>query len=179
MPDFPECFITSWQVWEFFITAFMGGEMPVGAVVMNYGIVVLISMAFSFAATWFLYKDETSGEKETLNTAENLSQAVSEAEESCSGKTEQIMAPVSGIVLPLSQAKDEAFASEVMGKGVVIEPSDGKVYAPVDGIVTALFPTLHAIGITTDGGAEILIHVGIDTVRLNGEGFTAHIEQGD
>ena len=89
------------------------------------------------------------------------------------------MAPVSGIVLPLSQAKDEAFASEVMGKGVVIEPSDGKVYAPADGIVTALFPTLHAIGITTDGGAEILIHVGIDTVRLNGEGFTAHIEQGD
>lgn len=163
----------------FSITAFMGGEMPVGAVVMNYGIVVLISMAFSFAATWILYKDETSEEKETLNTAKNLSQAVSEAEEPSLGKTEEIMAPVSGIVLPLSQAKDEAFASEVMGKGVVIEPSDGKVYAPADGIVTALFPTLHAIGITTDGGAEILIHVGIDTVRLNGEGFTAHIGQGD
>jgi PTS system beta-glucosides-specific IIC component len=65
-----------------------------------------------------------------------------------------------------------------MGKGIAIEPSEGKVYAPVDGEITTFFPTGHAIGITSTGGAEILIHVGMDTVDMNGEGFTPKKEQG-
>ena len=66
-----------------------------------------------------------------------------------------------------------------MGEGVVIEPSGNKVYAPCDATVTALFSTLHAVGLTTDDGVEVLVHVGMDTVELNGEGFTAYVAQGD
>lgn len=88
-------------------------------------------------------------------------------------------APVAGEVRPLSECADLAFASGTMGEGVVIEPAGNKVYAPCDATVTALFPTLHAVGLTTDDGVEILIHVGMDTVELNGEGFTAYVAQGD
>ena len=75
--------------------------------------------------------------------------------------------------------KDEAFGSGALGKGVAIQPEEGRVLAPADGVVSAFFPTLHAIGITTDLGAEILIHVGLDTVQLNGEGYQAFVSEGD
>ncbi len=74
-------------------------------------------------------------------------------------------APLAGLVKPLSQAKDEAFASEALGKGLVIEPESGDVFSPVDGMVSALFPSKHAIGITAEDGMEILIHIGINTVE--------------
>lgn len=67
----------------------------------------------------------------------------------------------------------------MMGDGIAIVPGDGMVVAPADGVVSALFPTNHAIGLTLDAGAEILIHIGIDTVEMNGEGFTAYVKQGD
>ena len=89
------------------------------------------------------------------------------------------MAPINGTVVPLSQVKDEAFASEALGKGVAIEPKEGKVYAPADGEISTFFPTGHAIGITSDAGVEILIHVGMDTVKMNGDGFTPAKKQGD
>ena len=79
----------------------------------------------------------------------------------------------------LSEIKDEAFASGVLGKGAAIVPEEGKVYAPADGEITALFPTLHALGMRTEEGAELLIHIGLDTVQLGGEGFEAHIKEGD
>lgn len=92
---------------------------------------------------------------------------------------ETILAPIEGTIKPIEDSSDAAFASGALGKGVVIIPSVGKVYAPVSGTVTVLFPSLHAIGITSDSGVELLIHIGINTVQLEVKGYTAHIKQGD
>ena len=94
-------------------------------------------------------------------------------------RQEEIASPINGEVVTLAEVKDEAFSSGALGKGVAINPIEGKVYAPADGEITTLFPSLHAIGITTDKGAEILIHVGMDTVQLEGKHFNAKIKQGD
>ena len=92
---------------------------------------------------------------------------------------EVICSPINGNVLPLSEAKDDAFAQGLLGNGVAIDPADGKVVSPVDGTVMTLFPTKHAIGLVSDNGAEILIHLGMDTVKLDGKYFEAHVKQGD
>jgi PTS system beta-glucosides-specific IIC component len=92
---------------------------------------------------------------------------------------EVIESPLTGTVKPLHSLEDEAFASGAMGQGIVIEPLDGRLTAPVSGIVTTVFPTGHAIGITSDGGVELLIHVGVNTVRLKGKFFEKHVQEGD
>lgn len=89
-----------------------------------------------------------------------------------------VASPFQGTVKPLSELDDAAFASGALGRGVAIEPAEGKLYAPVSGTVSALFPTKHAIGITASSGAEILIHIGMNTVQLDGKHFTAHVAQG-
>lgn len=89
-----------------------------------------------------------------------------------------IYSPLKGTHLPLSQVNDSVFASGSMGQGTAIVPNEGKLYAPVDGTISMLFPTCHAIGIQSDNGAEILIHIGMDTVELKGEHFKTHIQQG-
>ena len=89
------------------------------------------------------------------------------------------VSPVTGIVHPVSESADAAFSSLMMGDGAAIDPTDGTVVAPVSGVVTVLFPTKHAIGITSDDGVEILIHIGIDTVNLEGKPFTMNVAQGD
>lgn len=94
-------------------------------------------------------------------------------------KQEVVMSPIKGEVKPLSEVKDEAFSSGALGKGVAIEPKEGKVIAPVDGVLTTFFPTGHALGITSVSGAEILIHVGMDTVQLEGKHFIPKAKQGD
>lgn len=91
---------------------------------------------------------------------------------------EEIVSPLIGQALPLEKSKDSVFGSGALGKGIVIEPTDGKVISPVDGTVLTIFPTKHAIGIKSKDGAEILIHIGIDTVNLNGKYFTSYVEQG-
>ncbi|PKG22746.1 beta-glucoside-specific PTS transporter subunit IIABC [Niallia nealsonii] len=93
--------------------------------------------------------------------------------------SEEVVSPLNGEVKALSEVEDGAFSSGALGYGVAIEPIEGKLLAPVSGTVSALFPTNHAIGITTDSGADILIHIGMDTVQLDGKYFTVHTTQGD
>lgn len=95
----------------------------------------------------------------------------------CEPKT--IYSPLKGTVIPLSEVSDPVFAEEVMGPGVGIDPEEGKLYAPVDGEIVSVFPTGHAIGMTTADGMEVLLHIGIDTVQLEGDGFHAFVKQGD
>lgn len=90
-----------------------------------------------------------------------------------------IEAPIPGEVIPLAEVKDQTFASGVLGEGYAIVPSEGKVYAPFDGTCDNLFDTLHAMGLVSDSGVELLIHVGLETVKLSGAPFTAHIKSGD
>lgn len=92
---------------------------------------------------------------------------------------ELVVSPLSGTLQPLDTLPDEAFASGAMGKGIVIEPSSGILTSPVNGTVTTVFPTGHAIGITSDSGAELLIHVGVNTVKLKGQHFTKKVKEGD
>ncbi|EOD01497.1 PTS system, glucose-specific component IIC / IIB / IIA [Caldisalinibacter kiritimatiensis] len=90
-----------------------------------------------------------------------------------------IKSPLTGEVIEMSQVPDETFAQKLIGDGIAINPSEGVVYSPVDGKIAQIFNTKHAIGIVTDNGIEILIHIGIDTVKMNGEGFKSFISQGD
>lgn len=92
---------------------------------------------------------------------------------------DEVIAPADGKVIPLEEMNDETFAKKLMGDGYALVPENGKVISPVNGTVTTLFPTKHAIGLTDDQGNEILIHIGIDTVNANGEGFEAKVKQGD
>lgn len=94
-------------------------------------------------------------------------------------KPETIISPLRGKVVPLTKIKDTLFATETVGKGIAIEPETGEVFSPVDGVVTTQFPTGHAIGITSNDGAEVLIYIGVDTVKLKGKYFTPHVKQGD
>lgn len=94
-------------------------------------------------------------------------------------ESEIVYSPLSGEVKQLSEVNDITFAQELMGKGIAIEPSQGKVFSPIKGEIAALFETKHAIGLKSDSGAEILIHIGIDTVNLEGKYFVSHINQGD
>lgn len=151
----------------FTIPGFIGGSVPAGQIMMNVMIALAIGIAFSFIVTLLLYKDEEADTKGQEAPAEKKTYS------------ETVLAPVKGKVADLSKAEDEAFALGTLGDGVVIMPEEGRIYAPFDGTVTALFPTMHAIGLTADSGVEILIHIGMNTVNMNGKGFQAHIQQND
>lgn len=92
---------------------------------------------------------------------------------------ETVAAPLSGEVLPISESNDPVFASKAMGDGVIILPNSTTVVAPFDGKIVTIFPTKHAIGLVSDKGCEVLIHIGINTVELEGKGFEAFVKQGD
>ena len=92
---------------------------------------------------------------------------------------DELSAPVAGNAVPVSQVPDPTFAEELLGKGIAIEPSEGKVYAPCDATVDMMFETGHAVSLVADFGAEILIHVGLETVSLKGKHFTVHAANGD
>lgn len=94
-------------------------------------------------------------------------------------KKHMIGSPVKGKAVSISEVSDPTFAQEILGKGIAVIPEEGKIYAPADGQVGLVFDTLHAVSLTTEYGAEILIHVGLDTVKLNGQYFEAHVKAGD
>lgn len=138
----------------------------------NIIIAILISAVVSAVLTYLFSLRFEKGEK--------ASQEETAQEKTAAVKSDDMtfLVPVQGEVHPISEAEDEAFASEALGKGAVIFPSEGAVYAPFNGTVEALFPTKHAIGLRSDSGIEVLIHVGIDTVKLDGKYFEAFTEQG-
>lgn len=99
-------------------------------------------------------------------------------ESSQAGQSQLLHAHMNGKVVPLEQVPDEAFSGKVLGDGCAIEPTDGKLYAPCDGVIDTVFDTCHAVNMRSDQGAELLLHVGIDTVKLGGKYFTAHVQDG-
>lgn len=90
-----------------------------------------------------------------------------------------VVAPINGELVELQNVPDPVFSEKMLGEGVAIKPTEGEVIAPVDGKIIQVFPTKHAVGILAENGAEILIHIGLETVNLEGEGFTAHVVEGD
>lgn len=143
---------------------YISPEGDVSGVVMA-ALSIIVAMAISFLLTFVFWKDDS--EKHVQTVIEHK------------GGIMTITSPIEGEIIALKDVKDEAFSSGGLGKGVAIIPHNGRITAPLSGVVTALFPTLHAIGITGDNGIELLIHVGIDTVNLNGKGFKACVSQGD
>lgn len=161
---------------------------------------VVITMAVAFVATMVFYKDKDEEKREPDGIEEGDEgrdkDGVSKTDNSDNSdspdspdsrrnmakpmvKAIEIASPIKGKVLRLEDLQDAAFASGVLGKGAAVLPEEGKVYAPVDGTVTALFPTLHAVGIVSEEGVEVLIHIGLNTVQLEGRGFEAAVAQGD
>lgn len=137
-----------------------------------------IAFVVSFLAALILYKDKNV--EATTTEATGTDEVVkSNQEEFNTTKGDVIAAPMEGRAIALAQVPDPTFAEEILGKGVAIEPTKGEVYAPVDGEILTVFDTKHAYGIKGDDGVELLIHIGIDTVKLGGEHFTAFVKDGD
>ncbi|URZ01638.1 beta-glucoside-specific PTS transporter subunit IIABC [Clostridium felsineum] len=145
-----------------------GGSNFINAIITG-----VIAMVLAFVLTWIIGFDDPVNEedKEEIQAIENKLDK--------KNKEALVVAPIEGKAVALSQVDDVTFSEEIMGKGAAIIPSVGKVVAPVNGVVSALFETKHAIGITSEDGLEILIHVGLDTVKLGGKYFSAHVKKGD
>lgn len=137
----------------------------------------VVAVVLAFIMMFVSYREE----EPVIERAENNTTETQTETETTAAllKKEVIASPLKGSVLPLTECKDEAFAMGILGKGVVVVPEEGKVVSPVNGTLTTIFPTLHAMGITSDDGAELLIHIGMNTVELNGKHFTAKAKQGD
>lgn len=158
----------------------------------NFFIGIALSMAVSFALTIFFMKKHPDGADTSTGNQKGFSFKKKEAAPAAPAKPEapaqvtvdnndknSIHAPFNGTVKPVSECKDGVFASKAMGDGIVITPEDGNLYSPVDGEIMLIFPTKHAIGLKSEDGAELLIHVGMDTVNLEGKPFTTMANQGD
>ncbi|MGF2145989.1 beta-glucoside-specific PTS transporter subunit IIABC [Vagococcus fluvialis] len=124
----------------------------------------IVTMIVSFCLTYFTFKEE----EDVVDSTKKILV-----------KTEAIYSPVEGEVLPITMASDQSFALEMMGKGVVIKPKNGKITSPINGVIKTIFPGGHAIGIESPSGVEVLIHIGVDTVELKGEGFEILANVGD
>lgn len=151
----------------------------------GYLLTMLVSSAVAFALSYILFKDEAE-EKAPEAAAAPVSAATSASvpETVCAADTVDfdencVYAPLKGKVVAMKDVPDETFAAEVLGVGAAIEPEEGMVKAPADGEVSTLFDTNHAIGLTLENGMELLIHIGINTVELDGAGFTGHVAEGD
>lgn len=128
---------------------------------------VAVAMILAFVMTMATYSDEESKTKQTKKSASDTA------------GPRVIASPFTGKAVSLSEVEDEVFSGGMMGQGLAVIPEDGKVYSPCDGTVSTVFPTGHAVGITADNGVEVLIHIGMDTVKLDGKGFTGKVKDGD
>ena len=147
---------------------------------MLVAIIVPMVLTFFFRKAGLFTKTEDDTElKEEFAAQEEAEFASHSATPAVLAESAEVVSPLAGQVKPLSQATDPVFSSGVMGQGVVIEPSQGELVSPVNGTVTVLFPTKHAVGIVSEEGVEMLMHIGMDTVSLDGKGFESHIKQGD
>ena len=148
--------------------------------IMLVAIIVPMVLTFFFRKAGLFTKTEDDTElKEEFAAQEEAEFASHTATPTALAESAEVVSPLAGQVKPLSQATDPVFSSGVMGQGIVIEPSQGELVSPVNGTVTVLFPTKHAVGIVSEEGVEMLMHIGMDTVSLDGKGFEAHVEQGD
>ena len=150
---------------------------------LNFAIGLILSMGVSAVLTAIFWKKfNIEGEDTAVKTPakETKTEEVKEIETAVDAaeETNELCAPMKGEVLDVSKSADPAFASKAMGEGVAINPSEGIVYAPADGTISLIFPTKHAMGITLNSGVELLIHAGIDTVKMEGEGFETFVETG-
>ncbi len=137
-----------------------------------------IAFVVSFGVSYVLYKDQV--EEAAGNSAEtNTVAETNTAAQTKAGGDVVLAAPLKGKSVPLSEVSDPTFAQEILGKGGAVLPTEGKLYAPADGNIVTVMDTKHAIGMTSSDGAEILMHVGIDTVQLNGKHFEARVKSGD
>ncbi len=152
------------------LITFIGGDSPYHSVIWG-AVCGVLGLVISFAVSFVLFQDPQKQSADTTGASVGAASAAVLSDET-------VASPVNGEVKPLSEVEDDAFSSGALGQGIALVPSEGKVYAPVDGEVTTFFPTGHAIGLLSDGGAEILIHVGMDTVKLDGRGFTPRVSQG-
>ncbi len=152
------------------------GENPMNVV---YAIItMIIAFVVTFICTWVFGYKEKPESPEPVSETETKKETGKENKTVSGGKAE-IASPLSGEAIPLEQVKDETFSQKILGNGAAVIPEDGKLYSPVNGEVSMLFDTLHAIGLVSSEGAEILIHIGMDTVQLNGKYFKAHVKQGE
>ncbi|HFU4054220.1 TPA: sucrose-specific PTS transporter subunit IIBC [Streptococcus suis] len=152
---------------------YVNGQLP------QYLLMVAISFAAGFALTYFFgYEDEEKDAKKPSASAQETAKTLEEAETGLVAE-ETLVSPLSGDVVALENVNDPVFSSGAMGKGLAVKPSEGVVYAPADAEVTIAFETGHAYGLKTASGAEILIHIGIDTVSMNGNGFEKLVAAGD
>ena len=161
---------------SFGITIIPGTLLYINGQLLQYIFMVLVTTALGFGLTYaFGYKEETEVAEETV------SEEATEANEEIpvAPQNETIQTPIVGDVVALENVNDPVFSSGAMGQGIAVKPSQGVVYAPADAEVSIAFATGHAYGLKTANGAEILIHVGIDTVTMNGEGFEQKVAQGD
>ncbi len=152
---------------------------------LQYLIEMVIAVGVAFVISFLIYEDAepkaaTADAAETA-AVENMetTDAVATADTTAETAEETLTSPVNGTQIPLSEVADETFASEMLGTTVAVEPADGKIVAPCDGEVSNIFETGHAVCITTEAGGELLIHIGIDTVKMDGKGFTKKVSDGD
>ena len=142
---------------------------------LGYTLTMLVSAGVAFVLSYIMFKDPD----EASETSEKAKASDSVSETDRVFDDNSVYSPLKGEVISMADVPDETFASDVLGMGAAVAPAEGRVVAPADGVVSTLFDTNHAIGITLDNGIELLIHVGINTVELGGEGFTAHIAEGE
>ena len=149
----------------------------------GYLLTFVIAAAVAFAVSWFIWKDEKPKEEPAIAPAQPAPAPVEEkTEEKKEAETVSeilIASPLKGKAIALADVPDPTFAEGILGQGAAVEPSEGLVVAPGDGEVTTIFDTKHAVGLQLDNGVELLIHVGINTVEMNGDGFEAFVKEGD